>query len=838
MYISLSQYPWKVKGFWPYVPFKQKSMELGQELMGVTDWLDATVPGGVHYDLLKAGMIEDPYYEQNSLKCEWVENRWWMYKTVFNPGDKISGKYFTLIFKGIDYKAHFYLNGHKLGVHEGMYEPAVFPVDDILKLHEDNELIVLFEHAPWEMPQIGYTSRTRTQKSRFNYKWDFGTRLVNIGIWDDVLLKTTGEYSIDDVFIQTDTQDDEGLISVSFFVNGKTASHCKARIFIDLEGKEIAYWENSLAVSEGTAEVSVDFRISNPRLWYPNGMGEQPLYRVTLEVFDADGLSDQREYHTGIRKLEYRKNQGSPSESLPYTFVVNGKPVYIKGVNLTPFDHLYGNVTRQTYRKYVDLIKRANINMVRIWGGGIIEKEYFYKLCDANGIMVWQEFIQSSSGIDNIPSLDPHFLQLLKNNAIHAVKEKRNHVCHTVWSGGNELMDENNVPITYDHPNIKMLEQIVKQYDPKKLFLPTSASGPNEYLNIEQPGMNHDVHGSWKYEGICRHYQIYNKSDSLFHSEFGVDGCSSMDSIKKMMGPEHWKVTDMTENLVWRHHGEWWDTRQRDESIFGKFKSLEQFVKASQFIQAEGLRCILEANRRRKFCNSGSIIWQFNEPWPNVSCTSLVEYYGRPKMAYYWVRQSYTPVHASLAYDKLVWKPDETFTGRVFINNSLLEREFTIVWEILDVYGNVLLVREKKEIIQGNSVNDIDIIKYNNPRLDHGIFFVRLRVKDTENNIIDENLYIFSQEQEYPFASLINMDQGKLSVQKTSEGYRIKNVGDIVVPFIYGFEEEGKAWIFIKDNYTTLFPGEEHDFTVELVEGNEPDLTLDALSIAWDSFVG
>ena len=95
MYISLSQYPWKVKGFWPYVPFKQKSMELGQELMGVTDWLDATVPGGVHYDLLKAGMIEDPYYEQNSLKCEWVENRWWMYKTVFNPGDKISGKYFT-----------------------------------------------------------------------------------------------------------------------------------------------------------------------------------------------------------------------------------------------------------------------------------------------------------------------------------------------------------------------------------------------------------------------------------------------------------------------------------------------------------------------------------------------------------------------------------------------------------------------------------------------------------------------------------------------------------------------------------------------------------------------
>ena len=126
--------------------------------------------------------------------------------------------------------------------------------------------------------------------------------------------------------------------------------------------------------------------------------------------------------------------------------------------------------------------------------------------------------------------------------------------------------------------------------------------------------MNHDVHGNWKYEGIQEHYRKYNQSDSLFHSEFGVDGCSSVTSMERFMGPQHLKVTDMSENLIWRHHGEWWDTRVRDEGIFGKFENLDDFVKASQFIQAEGLRYIVESNRRRKFQNSGSIIWQFNEP--------------------------------------------------------------------------------------------------------------------------------------------------------------------------------------------------------------------------------
>ena len=261
------------------------------------------------------------------------------------------------------------------------------------------------------------------------------------------------------------------------------------------------------------------------------------------------------------------------------------------------------------------------------------------------GFLVWQEFIQSSSGIDNIPSQQPRFLELLAEAATHAVKTKRHHVSLTIWSGGNELTDKNGVPATYEDPNIAMLKRIVQEHDPQRLFLPTSASGPREFLSDtpENKGRNHDVHGHWVYLGIEKHYKFYGASDSLLHSEFGVDGCSAVKSLKKFLSPANLKPCSMKENLVWRHHGEWWDVYDRQRELFGENIDLKTFALGSQWVQAEGLRFIVEANRRRQWRNSGSIIWQFNEPWPNVSCTSLVDYCFEPKMAYYAVKIQPTP---------------------------------------------------------------------------------------------------------------------------------------------------------------------------------------------------
>ena len=182
-----------------------------------------------------------------------------------------------------------------------------------------------------------------------------------------------------------------------------------------------------------------------------------------------------------------------------------------------------------------------------------------------------------------------------------------------------------------------MLAGIVRRLDGTRTFFPTSATGPREFLSREK-GVSHDVHGSWRYEGNPDHYSFYEQSDNLFHSEFGMDGASAVSSLKRFLPAASLHPTPMSGDPCWQHHGEWWGTYFRDCELFGEFprtpEHLEEFSQCSQYLQAEGLRYIIEADRRRAFQNSGVIVWQINEPWPNASCTNLVDYYGLPKAAY------------------------------------------------------------------------------------------------------------------------------------------------------------------------------------------------------------
>lgn len=810
MKILLNALDWKLKGFWPYVPLLGKSIELKQDLMGVTEWIEASVPGGVHRDLLNAGLIKDPYFERNSLECEWVENRWWMYKASFTFRQNHYHN-IKLVFEGVDNKAYFFLNGKKLGEHEGCYEPAVFDVTGLVSGEGENELTVLCEQAPQEMSQIGYTSKTSTQKSRFNYKWDFSTRLVNIGIWGDVYLEVSKEMAIEDAVVRAVPQ-----------VGGKGAEievKCQIRIHRPEDALVVLnLYKDSLKIAEReirlertsereTAAVKECFSMKTCELWYPNGYGEQPMYRAGICVYCKGEETDSQNIEFGIKSIRYQKNEDAPEDALPYMFEVNGRRVYIKGANLVPFDHLYGTVTKEQYETYIRLLKYANINLVRVWGGGIIEKEIFYDLCDRHGIMVWQEFIQSSSGIDNSPSEDEKFLDILSKTAVCAVKRIRNHVCRVVWSGGNELRDRDDAPVTYENPNIRMLQKIVDTYDPETLFLPSSASGPNEFLDISAPGKNHDVHGPWKYQGEEEHYTLFNRSDSLFHSEFGVDGCSSLVCLKKCLSGKNLLVTSMKDNLVWRHHGEWWDTHERDTRLFGDMTSVDKFVQASQLMQAEGLRYALEANQRRMFRNSGSIVWHFDDPWPNVSSTALVDYYKIPKMCYYWVKDAYRECFASLSYNKLSYQ-DEKFDVRVFLHNHSGSRvERTVNFEILDIYGNVHFKRTKNQNAPENQVVETIHFCENLPWFEKGIFFVRLTVQEGEEQ--NKKLYFFSRRRDYPFRELFNLGESRLEVVYCDDKAILKNPSETVCLFAHAdFLEAPPNGVYVENNYVSLFPGE------------------------------
>jgi beta-mannosidase len=471
----------------------------------------------------------------------------------------------------------------------------------------------------------------------------------------------------------------------------------------------------------------------------------------------------------------------------------------------------------------------------------LIEKEIFYHLCDVHGIMVWQDFIQSASGIENVPAVAPDFLELLSKSAEYSVKIKRNHVSMTIWCGGNELMDESSlslnkfVPVAMSHPNIAMLNKIVETHDPGKLFLPSSPSGPNFGLDISTPGRNHDVHGPHVYTGTEEHYHIYNKSDSLLHGELGVNGMSSLTALKKFLSPANIRLTDMGENLAWRHHGEWWDSLKRDEGIFGDFPNLNAFIKASQFIQAEGLRYALEANRRRKYRNSGSSIWAFNEAFPNVSNCAVVEYYGIPKMAYYWVRRAYAPIHGSLKYERLFCKPENPFIAEVFIHNSGRAQALELTWEILDVAGVVQESGKKKLEVEGNSAAKADTIEKKMPSFPLGIFFIRLLILDSAGREVCRNTYAFSQNKEPIFAALFDIKGAKLQTSRNGSAFTVHNAGDQVCLFAHGYEESGNATVFIEDNYTTIFPGEKKKMEWKVLH-KPTGIGESELVIRWDYF--
>jgi beta-mannosidase len=750
MEVLLNNLKWQVAGFWPYTPLLGNSVETGVKLQGTTPWIKAEVPGSVYKDLQNAGLIEDPYYELCSLKCEWVANRWWIYNSDFKVENYNQRNAYKLVFKGVDYKAYFYLNGTKLGEHEGMFEHVVFDVSSIVK-PEENKLTVMLEKAPDEMSQIGYTSLTCTQKSRFNYKWDFSTRLVNLGLWDDVLLKVINTNEIGDIHLKTTIEENNGIVDLSLKVKAYKENTCRVKLKLTFEDKCLEEVENIYTLAEGERMLRQRFIVENPKLWNPNGYGYQPLYKVEISVYEDETLLDAKTLYTGIRSVSYCQNENSREDSLPYTVIINGTKIYIKGVNFVPMDHMYGCVRREDYERAVLDMKEANINLVRVWGGGLIEKEAFYELCDKYGIMVWQEFIQSSSGLDNIPSKRPEFLKLLRETALQAVKTKRNHVSLTFWSGGNELTDERGVPATYEDQNIAMLKGIVDALDGQRMFLPTSASGPLEFLNPDKPGCNHDVHGPWKFGHVIKHYDLFNRSDSLIHSEFGADGLVNIETMRKFLKEENIKITSMEENLSWRHHGEWWDTLVRDKKAFAEIDSIEDFINASQYMQAEGLRYALEANRRRKFQNSGSIIWQFNEPWPNVSCTSLVDYYGGKKLAYDYVKLAFKQVHVSLKYDGLKFEPCSKFKAGVYLHNDLKAIAGTVSYRILDRNSKILLSKSMEVEIGENTCKLVGEFSNSLPK-EVDLFYVELEFTAQGNT--HKNFYVFSAAEGYVYKNI------------------------------------------------------------------------------------
>ncbi len=633
-------------------------MEMGVPLCGVIPPVKAKTPCSVYEPLIESGIIPDPYFELNSRLCEWVAARFWVYETNFTIDNFNKNKRYRLVFEGLDCKCEIWLNKVKIAESDNMYVPVKVDVTDLLNINGENALKVMFYHAPDEMGQIGYTSKVLTQKARFSYKWDFSCRLPQIGIYRPVYLE---EYTvlIENLDVRTDKEGNFSISANTSYADGKTVS---VSIY---DGDKKVFNTNKTIQDD---KFNINGTVENVKIWYCNTYGDANLYDAVIEITDGGEVLFKQNLRLGFKTLQVVANEGASADAPNYLFVLNGKKTYIKGANLAPFDMLYGRITNEKIKYVVDSLKEMNVNLARVWGGGFIENEYFYDLCDKAGIMVWQDFIQSSSGIDNHPSAEDGFIQKFMDTVKCAVNEKRNHVCTAIFCGGNEIaVGEARTPVDETEKLTGLVGEYVRA-NSSVHFVATTPCGKNFAADWDHPENNHDVHAPWLYLGDVEHYKYGNRLQCLFHGEFGANGMSDISSLRKFLSEENIGVFNFQDNYVWRHHGELWDTYFRDKAIFGEgISTVEDMIETSQFIQAEAVRYLIESNRRRSFANGGTMFWCFNEPFPNVSNTCFMDYYGVKKSVYYAIKHCYDNAYASIIYDKLAWNVGEEISVKPYL---------------------------------------------------------------------------------------------------------------------------------------------------------------------------
>jgi beta-mannosidase len=793
------------------------------DLAGRPGWLPALVPGSVLDDLWHAGELPNPYVERSSLAAEWVPQRTWVYRRQVAAGPLADGERAWLRFDGIDHAGQAFLDGRPLGRHEGMFVPWELEVSDALADGREHELAVVVEPAPPSEPQEGKTSRVRVHKSRMTYGWDFCPRMIHQGLWGSVALEITGGTRILDVWARPRLAPDLRRAVVEVRVTLDLLAPVPLRLEADLAGPSPAVAAEAVDAPAGRSEVILALDVPDPVLWWPNGHGEPVVHRLTVRACGPDGLLDERSVPVGLRRLELVPNEGAPPDARPYTWVVNGRRVYARGWNWVPLDALYGVPRPERLAHLIRLAAAARVNLLRVWGGGLVETRAFYDACDRAGIMVWQEFSQSSSGAESVPATDPAFVDRMTREAEAIVPLRRNHPSLVAWCGGNELADGAG-PLDERSAVLAGLREVVERLDPDRAWFPSSPSG-RQFLNrldaiAADPDGLHDVHGPWEHQGLRDHTTLCDRGTSLLHSEFGVEGMTNRRVHEALIRPEHrWPAS--RENPVYRHLGDWWNNERLVQASFGgRLADLETLRRASQHLQADGLRYAVEANRRRAWRQSGSLPWQLNESYPNAWCTSAVDHHGDPKPAYFGVRRSYAAVVVCASFDGWAWGGRGPFEARVWAWADARRIDGGRAGaRLLSVDGDVLAEADfPVHLADGWPAELGRIVGPAGPL--PPVLLLDLAVDDPEGHRLAANRYLVSGAED--LAPLLDLATASVAVDVAVEADRwriaLRHVGGPAAVGLLVEDDrpiEAPGWAEPSDGWFDMLPGESRELVVD-----------------------
>lgn len=793
------------------------------------NWYPATVPGVVHTDLMDNKIIEDPFFRLNERGVQWIDKEDWVYKTTLDVASDLFDKdNIELYFKGLDTYADVYLNDSCILKADNMFREWRVNVKDLLK-KSGNELRVYF-HSPIkvDLPKFNALSYRNeagndqsqnggvfdkqvsvfARKAGYHYGWDWGPRLVTSGIWRPIFLEGWNEARINHVhYIQKQVSAKRANLKVRAEVLADKAGD--AVLTISAEGIK-NYWTKKASLNKGVNVIETDIVVNHPKLWWTNGLGEAHLYPFTTAVSFNGKKADSRTENLGIRDLKVINEKDEAGHT--FYFRLNGVNVFAKGANYIPQDNFLPRVTPERYEQTILDAVNVNMNMLRIWGGGIYEEDIFYDLCNKHGILVWQDFMFACNTYPMTPEMLDNIYQEAKDNIIRLRNHPSlaiwcgNNECHTAWFNWGWMPKFRNLGVLdvmrKDYKDLfhGVLEEAVAKHDETAFYWPSSPYGGDPDAKCESGKANWNPNGDAHYWGVWHAKDSianYNKVRARFFSEYGFQSFPEYQSVLKY-APEERDHDIFSEVMMAHQRGgshangliEWYLLNE-----YRKPKDFRNFLYMGQLLQGDAIKTAIEAHRRDMPYCMGTLYWQHNDCWPVASWSSR-DYYGRWKAQHYF---------AGKAFENILVSPlaEDGVLNVYLVSDHLRPVKGKLEVRVIDLNGQVLTARNANVTLPANTskIQWSDKLETLLGGKKANEVVINARFTPEKGKVASNNYFLTRyKEIDFPKANIT------LQSVPAKDGFEVTVESDVFARGVF-LSIEGID-NFFSDNYFDLLPGE------------------------------
>lgn len=768
----------------------------------------AEIPGVVHTDLLNNGLIEDPFYGDNEMKYQWIGEKTWEYQLNFDVEESvIENDHLDLIFEGIDTYSDVYLNDSLIFKTNNMFLEWSADVKKLLK-SKNNILRIIFFPVENEMNSLAAKSnyqlpdkRAYVRKAPFQFGWDWGPKFLTAGIWKPVKINAWHDYRIEDIQIIPNI---ENSSNCNVKVNIEIESDVNQKVDLTISFKDSTFLlvNKSIELKKGMSTCSADFIVNDPELWWCNGYGNPALYEIVCSLSENEVVKTTRSQKFGIREIELINEKDSAGQS--FYFKLNGIPVFCKGANYIPQDVFLPGITEDENLELLNDVKESNMNMIRVWGGGVYETDNFYDICDSLGIMIWQDFMFACT---IYPGTDT-FLENVKIEFVQQIVRLRNHPSIVLWCGNNEIKNgwfdwgwqkqfkyskEDSAEIWNNYLNLfeNILPDCINRLDPTRYYWPSSP----EY------GWGHPenlTHGDSHYWGVwwgMEPFDNYRNKTGRFMSEYGFQAFPDLKTFLDFTKQEYLFIESDHLKSHQKHPTGYETILEYMDRDYIKTKDFQKLIYLSQLLQAEGVKMAIVSHRAKKPYCMGTLYWQLNDCWPVVSWSGI-DYKGRWKAFQYYVKKLY---HEYLIVPEY---KDKQMSLNV-VSDCQKERNLSLIVVEMNFNGDTISSKKADFNIKANQ--NATVLKFYPEILsdiDYRNVLIHSALLDGDS-MLTEDYYYFVR----PNQLVLPDPEIKIEIEETSQGYIIIFTSKALAKNIYISNSLIKEDSY-SDNYFDLLPGE------------------------------